>query len=222
MVYISTPMLGLAMITIKPSLLACYSTLSLPGSNFRRQLYFWTTFITLSLLTIILILLFPCRPISKAWNVLTPGHCLDLNRLYFTQAGFMTFTDLIVCILPIPMVFRMKLPLRQKVSVCGLFALGAIAVVSGIIKLTMMPELLKSFNVAWNSTTSLVWLNIELMAGAIAGSGVPLKVFVRRWAPGLLSRSGESVDDGDGRRRGVRGRRRWGMRMRGRRGCGAW
>lgn len=115
----------------------------------------------------------------------------------------MTFTDIVVCVLPIPMVFRMKLPLRQKLSVCGLFALGAIAVISGIVKLTKMPELLKSPDVAWNGTMSLVWLNIELIAAAIAGSGVALKIFVQRWVPSLLPDRGsphgeEGGEENDG------------------------
>lgn len=67
---------------------------------------------------------------------------------------------------------------------------------AGIIKLAKMPKLLSSPDVPWNGTTPLVWLNVELVAAVLAGSGPALKIVIRHWLPSW-GFSASTVDGSD-------------------------
>ncbi|KAL7269025.1 hypothetical protein RUND412_008326, partial [Rhizina undulata] len=73
----------------------------------------------------IFIAIFHCRPVSAYWTIST-GHinCLNEYPLFLSQAVLNTFTDFYVFALPIPTVWRIRLPHRQRVVLVGLFALG--------------------------------------------------------------------------------------------------
>ena len=43
-------------------------------------------------------------------------------------------TDLWVTILPIPIVMRLQMPLRQRVGVCVLLCMGGIATLAGVVR----------------------------------------------------------------------------------------
>lgn len=42
--------------------------------------------------------------------------------------------DLLVTVLPIPMIMRLKMPLQQRLSVCVLLGLGIIVTAAGIVR----------------------------------------------------------------------------------------
>lgn len=45
-----------------------------------------------------------------------------------------TVADLIVAVIPIPLVWRLRMPLKQRVGVCVLFGLGLIVIVAGAVR----------------------------------------------------------------------------------------
>lgn len=72
--------------------------------------------------------LFICQPVSFFWHQWDPtakdGHCGDI-RLYFSILGFINLaTDIILIVLPIPALSKLRLPLRQKLRVMGMFGIG--------------------------------------------------------------------------------------------------
>lgn len=71
--------------------------------------------------------LFQCTPISFFWNKsILDGTCIDVVTFYFATAGISTFTDLWILIMPMPMVWGLHLPLRQRIIIMVLFALGGV------------------------------------------------------------------------------------------------
>lgn len=70
--------------------------------------------------------LMQCTPISFFWNKNIEGTCIDVVMFYFSTAGISTLTDLWILIMPMPMVWGLNMPLRQRVSIMMLFALGVV------------------------------------------------------------------------------------------------
>lgn len=70
------------------------------------------------------VLIFSCTPIPSYWDRSIPGTCLDSNLLGWMNAIGNIVTDLIVLILPIPVVWRLNLKRGRKWAVLGIFALG--------------------------------------------------------------------------------------------------
>ena len=69
--------------------------------------------------------MFVCQPIAKYWRPQTPGHCISVatDIDVFTSLNFIT--DLMIFILPLPMIWRIQLSLKEKVGVFMIFILGS-------------------------------------------------------------------------------------------------
>lgn len=65
-----------------------------------------------------------CQPVSYFWNKLQTGRCI--NEVDFFRGNGITnmMLDFLVLVLPLPMVWRLDLKLRQKLVVTGIFMLG--------------------------------------------------------------------------------------------------
>jgi branched-subunit amino acid transport protein AzlD len=78
---------------------------------------------------------FQCTPISAAWNgfdEFTPAsemasaHCINVNVYGFTGASINLAFDLWLMLLPMPELIKLTLPLRKKIAVCLMFAVGSL------------------------------------------------------------------------------------------------
>ena len=67
---------------------------------------------------------FPVVPIQKAWLLAITGHCLDSNRVNLGSTISNVVIDVIVLILPIPMLWKMNIQRQRKVELVGVFAAG--------------------------------------------------------------------------------------------------
>jgi hypothetical protein len=65
-----------------------------------------------------------CIPVAKFWNPDIQGHCLQDKPLWFSNASLNMLTDVAILIIPIPALASLRLPVKHKVSLCCLFALG--------------------------------------------------------------------------------------------------
>ena len=72
------------------------------------------------------VVLFPCRPVSGAWNPFIKAKCYDTNVLILVPAILTVITDLIVLVLPIPLVWKLRLPMWRKVQTTSIFFLGGL------------------------------------------------------------------------------------------------
>lgn len=72
--------------------------------------------------------IFQCYPVSKAWDAthMAPGSCIDQLSFFIASAATDLLTDVMILSLPVPMVFKLQMPLRRKLAVSGMFLLGAL------------------------------------------------------------------------------------------------
>lgn len=75
---------------------------------------------------IIFALIFPCQPISANWDLnITDYKCIDKAAIYLATAAVNVITDLLLLLLPIPMVLRLQMPRSQKIALMIVFAVGS-------------------------------------------------------------------------------------------------
>jgi len=182
-VYASTPLFNIGILLVKLSVLVTFWNIFGVSVTMRRFIIGIGAVTSAGIIGVTASMMFPCRPVAKAIFPQMDGKCIPLVPNYFVQAGFMVASDLAIYILPIPMVIKLHLRTAQKAAIIGLFALGGLACIAGIVKLCMMPSLLSNPDISYNATTSLVWLNVELTASVVAGSGPALKSIARSWFP---------------------------------------
>lgn len=75
-----------------------------------------------------LVLIFSCNLIAASWNfklALDPNTtCVNRPAEYLAQNSLNILADIIVVFLPLPTIWKLQLPFRQKVGVSSIFALG--------------------------------------------------------------------------------------------------
>jgi hypothetical protein len=143
--------------------------------------------------------LFLCSPVKKLFVFNTPGQCNfpAITKLSRAQSVMHVVTDLLITIVPIPMVVRLNLPTPQRLGVLAVMTTGLIVTILSIIRLTYlypkkMPKQGASVSTQFPFT---FWAVLELNIALICTSAPALKQFVggtfpavRRYASGLTHR----------------------------------
>jgi len=61
--------------------------------------------------------LYYCSPIEKLWDMAVPGSCIDMYAAFFTLAVFNSATDVVILLLPIWLLWPLRVKLGQKIAV---------------------------------------------------------------------------------------------------------
>ncbi|KAL3292993.1 integral membrane protein [Colletotrichum asianum] len=122
-----------------------------------------------------------------------------LLQAFWDAAGIIVIiTDICLWICPIPMIWNLQLPKRQKWAVSAVFALGIISVVAGCVRFYYVRQLANEPELYQQLAYSLVWYALELYVAIFCGCSSALKVFFKRYFPALLGssspRTGYSLD----------------------------
>lgn len=112
----------------KMSALAFYSRV------FRRRtitsrVWQWCYYITFGLtiawlISMVAIALFRCVPLSKLWSPSTPGKCVTRSNTYLAGALSSVLIDIMILLLPLPLIFKLKIRLVRKLLIAGTFIIG--------------------------------------------------------------------------------------------------
>ena len=93
------------------------------------------TFIASYYLIIFFVRIFVCTPISSFWN--GGGDCLNLDAIYVVDTFISLITDTTILVLPIILVWNLRLPLGKKVRVACILGFGGLATVANIYRLVI-------------------------------------------------------------------------------------
>lgn len=111
---------------MKVSVLLLYLRLS-PAKAFRAVCYLLIFVLVANAFANIMAFFFSCRPFRKEWDLsITDGKCIDRPRQSISSGYFNIFMDAILLVLPLPTVWKLQLPLRQKIAVTGVFMTGSL------------------------------------------------------------------------------------------------
>jgi hypothetical protein len=72
--------------------------------------------------------IFWCKPVAATYGIYKPGEtvqCIDGYKTDLTIGALNLLTDIILLVLPMPMLYKLKLSKARKVGICGVFSIGA-------------------------------------------------------------------------------------------------
>lgn len=110
----------------KITLCIFYSRLS-PARGFQAAVW-TTTFICAGAYTAIFFsLLFACKPIAASWNplLLSVATCTNRGAIYIATAVIGIATDVMLMAIPIPTIWGLQMPRKQKIGLTVIFAIGS-------------------------------------------------------------------------------------------------
>jgi hypothetical protein len=68
---------------------------------------------------------FMCVPVKFFWGE-GEGSCMNRLAFWFSNAALNITTDIIIIAIPMPLIKRLQIPLRQKIILMVVFAFGAL------------------------------------------------------------------------------------------------
>ncbi|EDU49863.1 integral membrane protein [Pyrenophora tritici-repentis Pt-1C-BFP] len=134
--------------------------------------YTVSSFIALTVMAI-----FFCTPVENYWTIDAPADsCMDEAVLTMICGVINSVADLLTTLTPMPLVFRLQMPLNQRLAVAMLFGMGFIVTAAGIVRTWFIYRSL--FN-EWDQTwfTYPLWISaaVEIDLGVICASTPVLK-----------------------------------------------
>ncbi|KAI9926674.1 hypothetical protein ASPWEDRAFT_722856 [Aspergillus wentii DTO 134E9] len=113
--------------------------------------------------------IFQCTPVQYAFNKSIPGAgtCLNLTAFWYANAAFNILSDFVIIALPVPIISKLQLPLKSKIALCGLFAVGIFVCITSILRITTLNIATTHLDTTWNSIGSSMWTVIESNLGII-------------------------------------------------------
>ncbi|KAJ2897447.1 hypothetical protein MKZ38_004678 [Zalerion maritima] len=156
----------------------------------------WATifFVFVSHLACTFCLLFACKPIYKSWTDVE-GTCLPNVPSFTGYAAVTIASDIIVAVLPLPVIWNLNISRNKKIGLAAVFVLGLFTTICSILRYLQINRILLD----GNSTMLVVWGVIEFNVGNMVSS-LPFlaPVFVRK---AKQYRTKRSRSDGSGPRR---------------------
>ena len=103
--------------------------------------------------------LFQCRPIRAAWQKEVPGHCLNYVAFFTGTQAPNLLLDIVVLALPVSAVSRLHMSNTKKISIAGIFLLGGLSIIIGIVRLVVLIQ--QDFRDITYSTGKCSWSVLE-------------------------------------------------------------
>ncbi|CAG7995021.1 unnamed protein product [Penicillium olsonii] len=191
-IWVTRILYTLAMGLVKMSLLWFY--LRLDPRKFMRWSVFSVMFINVGLsLASFFGALVGCTPPSLFWTNPTSSRCMAMEtsqRFYEINGILNIVTDILIYLLPVPMLWGLQLNWRKKGAIMGVFGLGILSVAAGCIRYDFVKQLASAKEDYYLLLAdSLNWCTIEAFIAIFCGSAPSLSVLIKSYAPFIFGSS---------------------------------
>ncbi|KAF2475582.1 uncharacterized protein BDR25DRAFT_279724, partial [Lindgomyces ingoldianus] len=177
---------------IKVSILLFYRRISSRAVSycFRWATRITITFIVTYSIAFTLVPIFGCHPISAFWDQLNfvklaTGYkykCFNEGADVFAAGLISAVQDFITAILPTFLYWKLHIPLRQKIALFGIFAIGYCVVAISAIRTWLSWRIFfETYDVTWAAWDNWLWSMLELHVGAMCANAPALKVFFKHF-----------------------------------------
>ncbi|KAB5531355.1 hypothetical protein GE09DRAFT_383598 [Coniochaeta sp. 2T2.1] len=133
-----------------------------------------------------------CVPLEAFWNwwivFVRPTYCQPPN-LWWANAGLHISTDVVIVLLPMPVLSTLRLPRRQKLAVMGVFALGFFVILVSVMRLVKLVEVetTPQVDTGYSGASLHFWTAVEVNTAISCACLMTLKPFVAQFYPGFLA-----------------------------------
>ncbi|KAL8832830.1 MAG: hypothetical protein Q9191_000014 [Dirinaria sp. TL-2023a] len=160
-----------AIACVKLSCLLLYRRV-FPSRTFHITLYAIGGFIFVYSWVITISVIFQCSPARASWDVSVPNaQCIDFNVEAVVFAALNAATNIITVCLPMPMLWRPKLPSESQIQLMGVFLVGAFVCIVSIYRIPQVTKMSR-VDAPWSDVDTCVWSMVEVCVG-IVGACLP-------------------------------------------------
>jgi hypothetical protein len=174
----------------KISILLLYVKVFHIRRRFRWFCYFMMAITSAYCTTFFFIYAFDCKPVYYNWHF-DPMHydCIDITHVKMATGAVNILTDLIIVLMPLPLVLQLHLAKAQKVGLFLVFSTGFFILITTIVREVFVVRTSREFDQPWSVTDEVTWLTVELNVGIIC---VTMPVLAPIWRKAIACRLGLS------------------------------
>ncbi|KAF3905036.1 hypothetical protein AA313_de0205336 [Arthrobotrys entomopaga] len=126
--------------------------------------------------------IFYCLPIRAYWQPYSfpDAKCSSDGNVLVSNAAVNIVLDCWLWAMPVPVVWGLRLPMRQKVGLVGVFALGFFVCLAGALRLYYVALTAYSYDKTWDGFSAWIWTAAESDVGIICASLPALKPLITK------------------------------------------
>jgi hypothetical protein len=106
-----------------------------PGRTEKIFCYALSSFVVSFTIASFLLSLFQCRPIRSYWDPDVQPICINMRITLVAMAALNSFSDFLVYLYPMKPLWRLRLPLKQKLGLMFLFSVGLVVCIAGVLRM---------------------------------------------------------------------------------------
>jgi hypothetical protein len=172
----------IALQTTKLSLLLLYKRIFGTVQWFKLLMNCSIVFIFGYIVATVLASIFACTPVAAAYDSRVHGTCMDMLPFFLFNAYFATISDIIVLIMPLPLLVGLKISLGQKLALIPVFGLGVVVVTFSGIRLASFYAPF-SPDSAFFELTGPMWTVIEVNLAVLCAALPSVRILLARLFP---------------------------------------
>ncbi|KAI2780124.1 hypothetical protein F4815DRAFT_471263 [Daldinia loculata] len=142
-----------------------------PSVYYKRILQGLMTFLMAYTFVSLMTLMLQCNNLAVLWDSRIQTTCWSqstLQGLSYANSTVNIVTDIFFALLPIPMLWNVKINARKKASLICILGLGVFACAAAIVKAAFISNYGKTGDFLWDSANLTIWIAVETNTGIIA------------------------------------------------------
>lgn len=111
----------------KISILCLYVRIFKVNKTFRALCYGMMGFTVVYLLLFFFLFAFNCNPPARTWHLIGwtgGGSCFNNIKTGYAIGGINIFTDVVLLVMPLPLLWKLKIPRTQRIGLISIFCTG--------------------------------------------------------------------------------------------------
>ncbi|KAF7534149.1 hypothetical protein G7054_g6453 [Neopestalotiopsis clavispora] len=138
------------------------------------------------IITYMCLIVLECIPIAAVWDKsITNPKCLDLHAISVAGAISSMTTDVILMVLPIPVLWTLQISRAKRIGLVFLFAIASLGIVASAVRFSYLVKLAGDTDETWNNVDVTVWSLIEILCTIVCGSIPAMKPLLARAVPSV-------------------------------------
>ncbi|KAH7166157.1 hypothetical protein EDB81DRAFT_277022 [Dactylonectria macrodidyma] len=153
-----------------------------------QKVYTWILWVSLAIITVWSCVIFfwdifQCSPVAKQWDFrITGGTCVTPDQIIAAAYSISVMTilsDWLYALLPIPMLWTVKMTKQAKATVIVILGLGIFASIATLIRLRFLADLTDTDDILFAGTDAMVWTLVEPGVAIVASSLATIRPLLR-------------------------------------------
>lgn len=163
-----------------------------PSEASRTFSHGMTAFVAAYTITCIFLMLFQCRPIQGYWQDNLEQKCVDMHANMISIGAINTVTDFLVYLWPAKYLWRIQLPLRQRIGLVFVFTCGLVVCIAGVIRLVYLNRYFTNIDLFWDAALTTSISIVEVNIGIVCGCLPCVKPLLTKLLPSIFNTGGRT------------------------------